>query len=163
MQIETSATGCHSGIAPMGFRPLTFGVTASLALLALYFGALTLISRWDFAVEQFASFWYFVLPLAIGFGLQIGLFVYLRQLTMLHHGGKVVAASGATSSAAMLSCCTHYLANVLPVIGAAGVVTMIAQYQVELFWLGLAFNAAGLGYIITKVMAARAHFREGYA
>jgi Cu+-exporting ATPase len=163
MEIKPSATGCRSGIARAGFLPLKFGASASLALLAVNLGALTLISGWDFAVEEFLSFWYFVLSLAIGFGLQIGLFVYLRQLAIHHHGGKVVAASGATSTAAMLSCCTHYLANVLPVIGAAGVVTVIAQYQAELFWLGLAFNAAGLGYIITKVMAARAHFREGYA
>ncbi|HEU0202489.1 MAG TPA: hypothetical protein VFR86_18920 [Burkholderiaceae bacterium] len=55
----------------------------------------------------------------------------------------------------MVSCCTHYLANLLPIVGAAGLVTLATQYQVELFWVGLAFNAAGIAYIGTKVAAAR--------
>ena len=42
----------------------------------------------------------------------------------------------------MVSCCAHYLANVAPVLGAAGLVAFAAQFQVELFWVGLAFNAA---------------------
>ncbi len=54
----------------------------------------------------------------------------------------------------MVSCCTHYLANLLPIVGAAGLVTLATQYQVELFWIGLAFNAAGIAYIGTKVAAA---------
>lgn len=66
-------------------------------------------------------------------------------------------ASGTTSTAAMISCCAHYLANVLPVIGAAGVVTLVAQYQVELFWVGLGFNAAGIVFIGSRVFQARTH------
>jgi Cu+-exporting ATPase len=69
----------------------------------------------------------------------------------------MVAASGTTSTAAMLSCCTHYLANILPVIGATGAVTLVAHYQVELFWLGLAFNAAGLLYIGNRLLRAARH------
>ena len=138
-------------------------MTATVALLGIYSGVLSFISGWDFAVSQFAAFWYFVLPLAIGFGLQVGLYVYLRQLATHDHGGKVVAASGATSTASMISCCAHYLTNIVSVIGAAGIVTVVAQYQVELFWVGLAFNAAGLGYIISKVVAARVHLREMHA
>jgi Cu+-exporting ATPase len=137
-----------------------FGVTASVVLLVVYFVVLSLVSGWDFAISEFAAFWYFVLPLAIGFGLQVGLYTYLRRLAAHDFGGRVVAASGATSTASMISCCAHYLTNVLPVVGAAGIVTAIAEYQVELFWVGLAFNAAGLGYILAKVVAARAHMRE---
>ena len=112
---------------------MAFGVMATVALLGIYSGVLSVISGWDFAVSQFATFWYFVLPLAIGFGLQVGLYVYLRQLATHDNGGKIVAASGATSTASMISCCAHYLTNILPVIGAAGVVTVVAQYQDELF------------------------------
>lgn len=115
-------------------KPLATGAFASLAMLGVYFGVLTLVSGWDFTVSQFAQFWYYVLLLALGFGIQMGLYVYLRQRLAHHHtGGKMVVASGATSTGAMLACCTHYLANILPVIGAAGIVTLAAQYQVELF------------------------------
>src|SRR5574338_217123 len=131
------------------------GLGASLALLAVYFGLLTWVSGWPFTVEQFGSFWPYIVALAVGFGIQIALYLYLRQVVRGSPShGKVVAASGATSTAAMVSCCTHYLANLLPIVGAAGLVTLAAQYQVELFWLGLAFNAAGIAYIGTKVAAA---------
>lgn len=154
---QTMSTS-HGAIG--GIRPATIGVSATLALLGVYFAVLSLVSGWDFAVSQFVTFWYFVLPLAIGFGLQVGLYVYLRQITTQDQCGKVVATSGTASTASMISCCAHYLTNVLPVLGAAGIVSMVAQYQVELFWLGLAFNAGGLGYIASKVIAAQAHMRE---
>jgi len=54
----------------------------------------------------------------------------------------------------MLACCTHYIANILPVIGAAGAVTLVAQYQVELFWVGLAFNLAGIIFIGSRIVSA---------
>ena len=136
-------------------KPLAAAVAAALALLGLYFGALTLVSGWDFTLEQFQTYWYFVTALAAGFGVQVGLFLYLRALV---HGarnqGVVLATSGTTSTAAMISCCTHYLANIAPIIGAAGLVTFATQYQVELFWVGLAFNAAGIVYIASKVVRA---------
>ena len=140
-------------------RPIVAGALAFSALLAVYFGVLTLVSGWSFTVTQFREFWYYVLPLGAGFGAQIGLYVYLKQLALNHeHCRSVVAASGTTSTAAMMACCTHYLANILPVIGAAGLVTLVAQYQVELFWVSLAFNAAGLAYIGHKVYVGRRHF-----
>jgi Cu+-exporting ATPase len=138
------------------FRPLVIGTLATVAMLAVYFGVLTLVSGWDFTVSQFAEFWYYVVPLTLGFGIQIGLYVRLRQQLAHHHtGGKMVVASGATSTGAMLACCTHYLANIVPVIGAAGAVTLVAQYQVELFWVGLAFNLAGIIFIASRIISAR--------
>lgn len=130
------------------------GLAALLALLVIYFGLLTLVSDWQFTLDQFRSFWPFIIALAGGFGAQIGLYVYLRQLVSGNAHGKVVAASGTASTAAMVSCCTHYLVNLLPILGATGLAAIVAQYQIELFWVGLAFNAAGLVYIGSKVAAA---------
>jgi Cu+-exporting ATPase len=98
-------------------------------------------------------------PLAAGFGLQVALFLKLREVvSRAKEAGAVIAASGATSTAAMISCCAHYLANAAPVLGATGLVAFAAQFQVELFWVGLAFNAAGIAYVGTKLWkASRAH------
>ena len=140
-------------------RPIAMGTLAFGALLAVYFGVLTLVSGWSFTVSQFKEFWYYVLPLGAGFGAQIGLYTYLKQLALNHeHCRRVAAASGTTSTAAMIACCAHYLTNILPVIGVSGAVTLITQYQVEIFWVGLAFNAAGLAYISRKVHVGRRHF-----
>ncbi len=140
-------------------RPFMFGALAFLLLLGLYFGVLTAVSGWEFTVSQFAQFWYYILPLAAGFGIQIGLFVRLRDLvTHAKQTGTVVAASGTTSTAAMISCCAHYLANIAPVLGATGLVAFAAQFQVQLFWVGLLFSVAGIAYIGNKVInASREH------
>ena len=131
------------------------GIGAALVLLGLYFGALTLVSGWDFTLEQFLTYRYFIVALAVGFGVQVGLFVHLKALVQgARNQGVVLATSGTASTAAMVSCCTHYLANIAPIIGAAGLVTFATQYQVELFWVGLVFNAAGIIYIATKVFQA---------
>ena len=140
-------------------RPLAAGIFAFGALLSVYFGVLTLVSGWSFTASQFGEYWYYLLPLGAGFGAQISLYTYLKQLALRHeHCRNVVAASGTTSTAAMIACCAHYLTNILPVIGVAGAVTLITQYQIELFWIGLAFNAAGLIYIGHKVYVGRRHF-----
>ncbi len=129
-------------------RPAAIGVIAFGLLLGAYVGLLTLISGWQFTVSQFSEFWIYVIPLAAGFGLQVALYARMRQLVLGTAASRnVIAASGTTSTAAMISCCAHYLVNVAPVLGATGLVTFAAQYQVEFFWVGLAFNAAGIAYI----------------
>jgi len=137
------------------YRAVASGAAAALALLAFYFGLLALVSGWQFTLEQFGAYWPFVIALAIGFGVQVALFIHLRRLVQGSGAhGKVVAVSGTASTAAMVSCCTHYLANLLPIIGAVGLVTLAAQYQVELFWAGLVLNAAGILYMGTNVASA---------
>ena len=129
---------------------ITKGLLASLGLLAIYFSLVSLISGTSFAQEQFAKYWYFILTLAAGFGVQVALFTRLKQVVKGAHGG-VVAVSGATSTFAMVSCCSHYLVNVLPIIGAVGVLTVISQYQIELFWVGIIANLLGILYLTSKL------------
>ena len=122
------------------------GISAIFVLLSVYFTIISLVSGWNFALDQFSKFWYFVLTLAVGFGIQVGLYSYLKGVS-----GRVLAVSGVTSTAAMVSCCAHYLVNLLPILGAVGIITVISQYQVQLFWIGLAFNFAGIVYMANKV------------
>ena len=140
-------------------RPSGSGVLAAAALLAVYFGALTLVSGWNFKLTQFTEFWYYIVPLAAGFGVQVAIYLKLRQVIgRSKDSGTVVAASGTTSTAAMVSCCAHYLVNVAPVLGATGLVAFVAQFQVELFWVGLLFNLAGIAYVANKLLqASREH------
>jgi Cu+-exporting ATPase len=136
-------------------KSVSWGTAAFVLMLAVFFGVVSLVSGGDFALEQFSDFWYFILALALGFGVQVGLYTSLRQFVGSQKiPGKMVAASGTTSTAAMVSCCAHYLVNILPVLGVTGFVTLVAQYQVELFWLGLAFNLGGILYIAPKVIKA---------
>ena len=145
-------------------KPVVGGGLAFVAMLAAYFAILSLISGWSFALSQFAEFWPYIIALTVGFGAQISLYFYLKQRSAEHHYAHcAVATSGTTSTAAMLACCTHYLTNILPALGATGLITIVAQYQVELFWVGLAFNAAGLSYVGWQVWTAQEAFRESHA
>ena len=133
-------------------KPILYGLLASIIMLAIYFVVVGLVSDWPFAKAQFAQYWYYVISLAIGFGIQIGLYTHLKQLIANGQGsGKVLGVTGATSTAAMISCCAHYLANILPILGTVGLVTFIAQYQTQFFWIGLMFNIAGIIFMINKI------------
>jgi Cu+-exporting ATPase len=134
------------------WRSVIYGVGGTTALLGIYFVILAAVSGWEFTVSQFLDFWYFIVSLAAGFGIQVGLYTYLRSAVRgLDMSGKVVAVSGTTSTAAMISCCAHYLTNIVPVLGAAGAIALVAQYQIELFWFGLASNLAGIAYMGNRV------------
>jgi Cu+-exporting ATPase len=136
-------------------RPVSWGTLAFVLMLGVFFGVVGLVSGREFMLEQFADFKYFILALALGFGVQVGLYSFLRQLVGMGQAPrKMVAATGTTSTAAMVSCCAHYLVNVLPVLGVTGFVSVVAQYQTEPFWLGLAFNVGAILYIAPKVFKA---------
>ena len=128
------------------------GLIGMAALLAVYFTVISLISGWSFALNQFFQFWYFIIGLALGFGIQIGLYSYLKDAISRKASKGVVVVSGTTSTIAMISCCAHYLANILPIIGITGIVVLIGQYQVQLFWFGLISNAMGIVYIAHKII-----------
>lgn len=128
------------------------GASATFVLISVYFAIVSVVSGWDFVQDQFRQFWYFVVTLAIGFGIQVGLYSYLKGSIKSAVNPKVVATTGATSTAAMTSCCAHYLVNILPILEAVGFITIISQYQVQLFWISLAFNFAGIAYMINKVL-----------
>jgi len=139
----------------MILKPIIKGFLGMLAILAVYFSITAFISGWNFALQQFFQFRYFVIGLAFGFGIQIGLYTYLKQEIRNRNAafsGKALAVTGTTSTLAMVSCCAHYLANIIPILGVAGTLTIISQYQIELFWVGLIFNALGIAYIANKII-----------
>lgn len=129
------------------------GLAAGALLLGFYLTVLTLVSGWSFAGDQFGQYWPFILALSVGFGIQVGLFTHLRRLVHGAASTKIVAATGTTSGIAMVSCCAHYLANLLPVLGATGLIGLVDRYQVELFWFGIASNLAGILYIGRRIIS----------
>ena len=136
-------------------KSMVWGLLSAVALLAVYFVVVSLISDADFAVNQFRQYWYFIVSLAVGFSIQIGLYSYLKQSIKnngMSSSGKTVAVTGTTSTLSMISCCAHYLANIVPILGIAGALSIVAQYQIEIFWIGLAFNIFGIVFIASKIV-----------
>ena len=134
-------------------KSVLYGLVASAILFGIYLGTLSFVSGWQYTQNQFVTYWYFVVSLTLGFGIQIGLYQYIKSL--VHHGksmGKIVGVSGTTSTTAMISCCAHYLANLVPILGATGLVAFVTQYQTKIFWVGLLFNFGGIFYISRRII-----------
>lgn len=136
-----------------------YGSIATLLMLGLYFATLTFVSGWNFTLVQFSEFWYFIIALTLGFGIQISLYVYLKNL--VHKApAAVLATSGTTSTVAMISCCAHYLVNILPILGVTGLVAFASAYQVQLFWVGLFFNLLGIVFIASRIIKFKKHAKN---
>lgn len=123
-------------------RALAWGAGAAAGLFGLYAAITVLLSGFSFLAAQVAQYWYYLVPLSAGFGIQVWLYVRVRAKAKA--SGSVVAASGTVSGVSMISCCVHYAANLAPALAATGIIAFAAQYQVELFWVGLLSNIAGI-------------------
>lgn len=141
-------------------RKVSAAVIAMLTILLVFAAIVSLVSGVQGLRRQWMQYWPYILSLSIGFGIQVGLYAHLRHLVSAAASKGVVAVSGITSTGAMISCCAHYLANVIPLIGVTGIATLIWQYQIQLFWIGLAFNAFGIAFIVRKVILLKKQLYE---
>jgi hypothetical protein len=129
---------------------LIWGVSGGAGLVAVYVGVLALANSTEHALGEFRRLWYWMVPLIMGFALQIGLFGYARTAT---RGGTMapahgVVVSGGTSTLSMVACCAHHLTDVLPLIGLAGAALFLTSYQTLFLLLGLLSNIVGLVYML---------------
>lgn len=144
---------------PAPGRPVIFGIIASSVLVAFYLGVVTLAQGFEHASELLLEDWYYVLPIVVGFGVQVGLFVYLRGASRHHKGvGHATAVAGVgtgTSSVSMVACCAHHLTDVLPLIGVSGAALFLNDYRQPLMLLGIATNLVGIAVMARMIRRMR--------
>lgn len=141
-------------------RATAIALLAAALLFLVFVAVVSTLSGWDGFRNQFARYGPYLLALDLGFGLQVGIFAYLRRMIRQARGlTSAVAAGGTTSTLTMVSCCAHYLATAVPLLGATGLAAFVGQYQVQLFWVGLAGNAVGLAWMSTQLLRFRARLR----
>ncbi len=135
--------------------PTLFGILGSVLLLSLYLGLVTLAQGFSHAAELLLQDWYLVVPIALGFGIQVSLFFYMRRVLQLRKGtGSATALAGAgtgTSSVAMLACCAHHVTDVLPLVGLSGAAMFLADYREPLMVLGIAVNLVGIVVMLRTI------------
>ena len=137
-------------------RPVLIGFGAGLLLLAFYFGILTLSQGFQHAVEQSAKMWYWLLALAVGFGVQAGLFEFIRKSLQARRAATAsVAASGGISAGSMAACCAHHLSDVLPLLGLSGLAAFLVNYQLFFIIIGLMANAVGITIMLETIQDQR--------
>lgn len=132
-------------------KSIIYGVLAGAGLITLYAITMTVLAKsFTAAIEQFQALWWLMLPLALGFGLQVGLFVKLRQKQQQRANGTL-AAGGGSATVGMLACCSHHLADVLPFLGLSALSIFLLQYQIPILVFSIAVNFLGVLMMIKKL------------
>ncbi len=128
----------------VNWRALLYGILAGLGILIFYISVLTIFQSYGFALYEFKRLWLWLVPLAIGFGTQIGLYASIMHDATVNRG---MAASGTISGGSMIACCSHYLLSILPFIGIAGLspfTSFLMTYQKAFFSIGIASSVIGI-------------------
>ena len=137
--------------------PAGAGLLAALGLVGLYFAVVALLQDRAHALSLLWQDRYFVAAIASGFGTQMGLYTYLRQLRRARGPAQVLAGTGTgTSSLAMVACCLHHASDVLPLIGLSGAAIFLSRFRIPFMALGLAMNLAGIAVSVRILRRARA-------
>ncbi len=129
--------------------PVTAFVLGSALIASFYLGILTWAQGWDYASSQFSRDRLYVVPIILSFGIQAALYSVLRfrlfiPITSTGHTGALMGTSGGTSATAMVACCIHHVADVLPILGLSAAASFLTRYQRPFMLAGLATNILGM-------------------
>jgi P-type Cu+ transporter len=122
-----------------------YGLLAGLALLLFYLSVVSIFQGIEFAFLNLKSLWYLIFPLAIGFGAQIGLYSSIKHTIQLT---GTVAGTGTISGGSMVVCCSHFLLQAIPLIGASGLAIFLVKYQSWFLGIGILSNIMGIGLML---------------
>lgn len=148
--------------------PLLVGFGAGAALILLYLTILSVAQSPSHALEQLSQDRLWVGLVALGFGIQIGLYAYLRLIISAMQLAGATAMTGAgttTSTVGMIACCAHHLADFAPLValtgatGLSGAVAFLAEWKIPFILFGLAVNAIAIVMSIRTIRRERAHLK----
>src|SRR3989344_1623805 len=122
-----------------------YGVLSGIGLLLFYLTIVSIFQWVEFAFLNLRSMWYLIFPLAIGFGVQIGLYTSIKYTAQMT---GTVAATGAISGGSMVACCSHFLLQVIPFIGISGLAVTLTKYQARFLAIGILSNIIGITLLI---------------
>ena len=140
--------------------PVGAGLAGAVFLTALYFGIVSWAESPQHALELFWEERWIVIPIILGFGVQIALYTILRKrlfVPVMNTGstGALTGASGTTSTLAMVACCAHHVADVLPILGLTAAATFLANYQTAFMLVGLGTTLVGITVMLFILIRER--------
>lgn len=127
-------------------KHIIYGIISGLGILAFYILVLTFFQGFGFAISQFKQLWIWLVPLAAGFGTQIGLFSSIKHTAQMN---ATIAGTGTISGGSMIACCSHFLLNIVPIIGLSGLATFLMTYQKTFFSIGIISSIIGITLMVT--------------
>lgn len=140
--------------------PIAFGFAGMLALTVIYFGIVSLAESPSHALELFLEDRWIVLPIILGFGIQVTLYVILKKrlfipIADVGPSGALTGAGGGVSATAMVACCAHHVTDVLPLVGLTAAATFLAEYRLAFMLMGLGTTILGILVMLTILIRER--------
>ncbi|MFQ6134369.1 MAG: hypothetical protein ACE5KU_00950 [Nitrososphaerales archaeon] len=144
-------------------KPIVMALAGSLILLLVYMGILTVSESFDHAITQLTELWYWIAPLVVGFGAQVGLYSYIRGAFRTRIGATTgaMATAGGVSTTSMIACCAHHLTDVLPILGLSAAAVFLTEYQPVFMSLGILSNFVGITVMLTVMQKHNLVSSEG--
>ena len=131
-------------------KAILYGILGSLGLLIFYISVVSIFQGVSFAFLNLRMLWYLLFPLAMGFGVQVGLYVAIKHTAKLT---ATVATTGTLSGGSMVACCSHFILTFLPIAGASSIASFVTKYQAVFLVFGILSNLIGISIMIK-------HFRK---
>jgi hypothetical protein len=133
--------------------PVVAGLAGALLLTGLYFAIVSLAESPAHAAQLFWEDRAIVLPIILGFGVQVALYTVLKKrlfvpIAEAGPSGALTGASGGMSAAAMVACCAHHAADVLPLVGLTAAATLLAEYRIPFMLVGLGTTIVGIAVML---------------
>jgi hypothetical protein len=137
-------------------RAVAIGLLGSLVLSGVYLGVVSLAESPRHALDLLWQDRWLVLPIILTFGVQVGLYAFVRAGA--HFAPAAAGASlagGGMSTVAMVACCVHHVTDVLPIVGVSLAATFLTTWKTPLMGFGLAANLAGIAVILWLIRRDR--------
>ncbi len=122
-----------------------YGILAGLGLLIFYLSVVSIFQGIEFAFLNLKGLWYLIFPLVVGFGTQIGLYTSIKHTAQLT---GTVAGTGTISGGSMIACCSHFLLQMIPIVGISGLAIFLVKYQSWFLIIGILSNIFGIAVML---------------
>lgn len=144
-------------------KPVLFGILGGLILLGFYFGIVSLAADFRHAVDELLTLWYWIVPLVVGFGVQAGLFAYVKGYAKVASASAKgsIAASGGLSTISMAACCAHHVTDFLPLLGLSAAALFLTQYQTVFLTVGVVSNLIGINLMFRIIQKHGFYWESG--
>ncbi len=123
-------------------------IIAILAVIAFNLTVIYSLGSPQMAFLQIKKYLPLLILLVGGFGVQVGLYTYLKHKSMVCSVTSM--ASGGVSSISMILCCSHYLVNILPFISLSAV-SFLTRYTLQILLFGVVSNMVGIAIMIKRI------------
>jgi len=140
--------------------PIGACLAGSVFLTGLYLGLVSWAESFPHAIEYLWQDRWIVIPIILGFGVQVALYVILKKrlfmpVASVGPSGVMTGTSGVTSTIAMAACCAHHVTDVLPILGLTAAATFLAEYRTVFMYIGLGTTVVGISVMLVILFKER--------